>query len=563
MTNIIANDGNGRVRHILEPAHVVVGAVVLALIVVGGARLRGYDERRTRLESERQSAALAEEIIRRAPQYVFVKDLDGRYVLANESFAALVGKDVSEILGKRARDLIENPAVAFDIVAEDQRVLEEDEAVVMFSAGTAGGSVELIKRPFEVDGRRLILAYGSDVSKKEPELAAYDTGPRSVQQTQRLESLGLVAGEIAHDFNNLLMALQGHVELAIDELPEAGVARSHLSKALTVISQSTDLTSQLLAYSGRGGRPPEGLDLSQLIDEMASLFEVSVSKKARLHYDLERERALVVGDAAQLRQVVMNLVGNASQALEQRPGDIRVKTYVRPMTAADLDRDNLLRWGSPGEYTCLEVADSGRGMDAATAARMFEPFFTTKERGHGLGLAAVRGIVKGHAGFIGIDSRPGLGTTLTVGLPRTKSISTTQPAVSGASAAVRFAGNVLLADDERAVRLVARRMLERLGFSVVEAFDGRAAVTTYVDNPKAFDLVLLDMTMPELSGREAYEAIRAADAEQKVLFMSGYASRPETAASDDDYVEYLQKPFGRRDLAFALERLTLPHARSA
>ncbi len=364
-----------------------------------------------------------------------------------------------------------------------------------------------------------------------------------VQYAQKLESLGVLAGGIAHDFNNLLVGVLGFASLAREELAVDDAVQKHLAEIEIAATRAAELTHQMLAYSGRGHFVTERIAVGQLIEEMVQLLHASISKKARLEYDFPEELPEIAADPTQIRQVVMNLITNASDALEDGPGRILLRTSVFetavPIDADDIAVDPL----SPGTYMCLEVTDSGKGMDEEVRKRMFDPFFTTKFTGRGLGLAAVLGIVRSHRGTISVSSRPRRGTTIKIYLPAENAGGNVverklnpEPARSngdrrwnqddGASATVLFA------DDESYVRLLARRVLESAGLAVIEARDGEEAVRMFREHADLIDAVVLDLTMPGLSGEEVYREIRQLRADTRVLLSSGY--------SDDEVVGRLE-----------------------
>ena len=374
--------------------------------------------------------------------------------------------------------------------------------------------------------------------------------------SQKLESLGVLAGGIAHDFNNLLVGILGNVGLARSELPEGAPAQSYLKDAQVAATRAADLTAQMLAYAGKGRFVIQPLDLNQLIAEIAHLLTAVISKKARLHTEFAADLPATPADATQIRQVVMNLITNASDALGEQPGTISVRTGVVEADAAMLAGmygDERL---APGRYVLLSVSDTGCGFDAATQARLFDPFFTTKFTGRGLGLAAVLGILRGHGGAIAVEGAPQQGARFTVLLPAAASPVVLPPRSNEASVG-RGAGLVLVADDEPGVRTVARRVLERAGYTVCVAGDGREAVAVFTARADEIVAVLLDMTMPLLRGDEVYRELRKVRADVPVVLTSGY-SDPEQAASLAGTVGFLAKPWTPQELLATLREVLKP-----
>jgi signal transduction histidine kinase len=376
-----------------------------------------------------------------------------------------------------------------------------------------------------------------------------------LQHAQKLESLGRLAGGIAHDFNNLLMAILGNIELALDMLPPGSAAHQSLLAAGTASGRATELTRQMLAYAGRGKYSVDEVDLSRLVDGMADMLRVAVSKRAALRFDLAGDLPSVRGDVAQIRQVLMNLVVNASEALGDRDGAIGVSTKSGFFSRSDLTEqwqgDDL----PEGTYVRLDVSDTGCGMDGKTVQRVFDPFFTTKFTGRGLGLAVVLGIVRGHKAAVKIATELGRGSTFSVLFPATPAAQPDAAPDAGAAARRQDGGQVLLVDDEDAVRVPARAMLARLGYDVIEASDGREAVSSFAANRGAIRCVLLDLTMPQMNGEETFKALRAIDPSVRVVVASGYGEQDMASRFGDGLpAGFIQKPYTLQTLGEALSQ---------
>jgi two-component system, cell cycle sensor histidine kinase and response regulator CckA len=373
---------------------------------------------------------------------------------------------------------------------------------------------------------------------------------QQVMQAQKLESLGVLAGGIAHDFNNLLTSILGNADLALSELSPMNPARTYLDDIETVTRRAADLCRQMLAYSGKGRFVVQPLSINDLVRDIAYLLTVSISKKVVVKYNFFPELPSVLADATQVRQIVMNLITNASEAIGELSGVVTLSTGV-------LDCDEAYFRGAvgdaevhpEGQYVYLEVSDTGCGMDSDTLSRIFDPFFTTKFTGRGLGLAAVMGIVRGHKGALRVYSEKGSGTTFKVLLPSHRQPAQTLELGEGASREWRGQGTVLLVDDEESIRSMGRRLLERAGFEVLTASDGREAVELYIQHCEAVRLVVLDLTMPHLDGEACFRELRRADPRVKVIMTSGY--------NEQDVVDrfvgqglagFVQKPYKATDL---------------
>lgn len=374
-----------------------------------------------------------------------------------------------------------------------------------------------------------------------------------VHQAQKLESLGLLAGGIAHDFNNLLVGVLSNASLALLDLPEPSSMRSVVLEIEQTAQRAADLTRQLLAYSGKGRFVVEPIDVSSLATEMTQLLRTVVNKDASLQLRLADDLPRIQADATQLRQVLMNLITNASDALEGKPGDVTICTASTPSVPFTA---RTMHFGKPSPDTrmvYLEVHDTGIGMTRDVAEKMFDPFFSTKFTGRGLGLAATLGIVRGHRGHIAVTSSPNRGTHFVLGFPTVRSHDVPPASVPSAFEVTR-SGDVLIVDDDRVVRNVAKALLTRRGFGIEAAEDGRAALQLLDQKPERFRFVLLDLTMPGLSGLEVLQELRARERARQlpatpVFLMSGYSEQEVARGLEDlDVSGFLQKPFTVADL---------------
>jgi len=368
-----------------------------------------------------------------------------------------------------------------------------------------------------------------------------------LRHTQKLESLGVLAGGVAHDFNNLLTGILGNASLALDRIEESNPHRELIEEVMRASERAADLTRQLLAYAGKGRFVMRNVDLAALVKEMAGLVQTSIARNVQVRLQLE-EVPPVFADQGQMQQIVMNLVINAAEAIGPEGGTVLVRTgvqavdeqYIGTMSSAG----ELLR---PGNYVMLEVHDSGCGMDDDTVKKIFDPFFTTKFAGRGLGLSAVLGIVRSHQGALKVYTQPGRGTTFKLLFP-----------VSNHSAAERLperagdlagSGAVLVVDDEEVVRRAAHHALERYGYRVMLAADGREAVEIY-ERERGIALVLLDLTMPVMSGEETLRQLQTMDPGVRVLLTSGYNEVEAVQRfAGKGLAGFIQKPYTAASLA--------------
>ena len=377
-----------------------------------------------------------------------------------------------------------------------------------------------------------------------------------VRHLQKLESLGVLAGGIAHDFNNLLTGILGNVELALMDLPATSPARASLVGIEGAAVRAADLCRQMLAYSGRGRFVIEVLDLSEIVMEMTHMLEVSISKKVRLTYNPMNNVPPVEADATQLRQIILNLITNASEAIGGGSGEISLAVGVMECDRSYLSGAFINEVLPAGTYSYLEVTDTGSGMDEETIAKIFDPFFSTKFTGRGLGLSAVLGIIRGHRGAIKVDSEPGSGTSFRVLLPAVEGAAILKRRKPPVSPSWRGHGLILLVDDEDAVRTVAGDMLKRAGFEVVTAKDGREALAVFEDHLEEIVLVLLDLTMPAMDGEETFRELHRLKGEVPVVLCSGYDEQDVTRRVEGrGLAGFLQKPFTWEQLMTTLQEL--------
>jgi PAS domain S-box-containing protein len=440
------------------------------------------------------------------------------------------------------------------------RVLEGEparsfEAAVRSRDGSESLLIWNVTRLMAVGGASIgVIASGQDIT----EVKRLDGERRAleakVQHAQKLESLGVLAGGIAHDFNNLLVGILGNASLALMDLPDDSPLREIIADIETTALRAAELTKQMLAYSGKGRFVVHPVNLNALVREMAQLLQTVISKRAALRFDFAQDVPAVEADGTQLRQIVMNLITNASDAIGGEDGTITLRTGLRDASREFLESGYVHDELPEGSYAFIEVEDSGCGMDAETKARIFDPFFSTKFTGRGLGLAATLGIVRGHRGTIKVRSEPQHGTTFTILLPCPRAeTSSGHAGESSPRERFRGSGSVVVVDDDETVRSVARHMLERSGFTVLTARDGCEGVATIEACRDDVALVLLDLTMPTLGGEEAFRAMRQMRPDVRVVLMSGFSSHELASRyGSEGMAGFIQKPFRVEELQACL-----------
>lgn len=509
-------------------------------------------ERRKRAEAE--ALAKGEELDRyfnNSLDLLCIADTRGRFRRLNPAWETALGFPLERLVGQNFLELIHPDDVA--ATADAVATLERSGEITSFTNRFlhADGSYRSIEwHSVRPDGN-IIYGTARDVTEKikaEEEKLQLE---RQLLHAQKLESLGVLAGGIAHDFNNILMAVMGNAELALMRINKESPAVDNLQKIEQASTRAADLARQMLAYSGKGKFVVENIDLNRLLQEMLHMLEVSISKKALLKMDLHPSLPQMEADATQIRQVVMNLVINASEAIGDDNGFISLKTSSLRCDRSYL-KDAWLEVDVPeGEYICLEVSDNGCGMDSATRNRIFDPFFTTKFTGRGLGMAAALGIVRGHRGAIIVDSEPRRGSSFRVLFPTADSTADIGEAVIRQES-WKGSGTLLLVDDEDAVRGIASEMLQQLGFDLLTASDGRTAIELFAANPQV-GIVLLDLTMPHMDGERCLVELQKIRPDVKVVMSSGYTEYEVTRKlSGKQLAGFIQKPYRLNALVEAL-----------
>ena len=517
----------------------------------------------------------AEEALRRSEQRYrsFIQNLEGiafrADVLSPTEFVPLfLHGTVEAITGRTESQFIEGAVRWDDVIHPDDLPLllrrreamvavpdyrQEVEYRIIRKDGAVRWVHEHLQSLCDASGKvTCVQGILHDVTDRKTAEAERRNLERQFQHAQKLESLGVLAGGIAHDFNNLLTGILGNAELALMELPAASPARQSIEEVKHVAVRASDLTNQMLAYSGRGLFVVETLDLSRLVEDMARLLQVSVQKNVVLKLALADGLPPVDVDAAQIRQIVMNLVTNASDSIGERTGAVTVSTGLTHADPDDLRQTHLAEDMPEGYYVYLEVADTGCGMDEQTRSKLFDPFFTTKFTGRGLGLAAALGIVRGHRGAIRVDSSPGQGSTFRVLLPCSdKSLDTVaqtpEPAATDDSPPP--GGTILIVEDEETVRTTTRLILERRGYTVLTATNGREGAELFRQRADEVSAVLLDMTMPHMGGPQTFRQLRHVRPDVPVVLCSGYAEEDAVRRfGQEGLAGFLKKPFSLDDL---------------
>ncbi|MCK4340867.1 MAG: PAS domain S-box protein [Phycisphaerae bacterium] len=540
-------------------------ALVISILMVSGIVWIGplFHSFKRSEEALRKSEERFQQVAANAKEWIWEVDANGLYTYASPVSEMILGYKPDEIAGQKhfydffhPEDREELKQAALDVFKDrtpfhdfvNRNVARNGKVLWLSTSGTP-----ILDEQGNFAGYR-----GADVDVTERKRAEEERRnlEAQIQHAQKLESLGVLAGGIAHDFNNLLVGILGYADLAMADLSSTSPARASIQGIERAAKRAADLTRQLLAYSGRGRFVIEALDLNEVVNEITHLLEVSISKKVVLKYNFAENLPAIEADATQIRQVIMNLITNASEAIGEKSGVISISTGALDCDRAYLNKTNLDEDLSPGLYVYIEVADTGCGMDGETCRKIFDPFFTTKFTGRGLGLAAVMGIVRGHQGALKVYSEPGRGTTFKVLFP-----ALDEPAASRAKEALRAeawhgSGTVLLVDDEETVCAVGRQMLERVGFTVLTARDGPEALDLFRQQADEIVCVVLDLTMPHMDGEVAYRELRRIRGDVRVIMSSGYNEQEVTQRfAGKGLAGFIQKPYHTEELVAKLREV--------
>jgi PAS domain S-box-containing protein len=502
-------------------------------------------------------------ILENAPGIIVTADRDGTVTFVSRTVSGVspervVGTSVFEYVLPEHRQTLQD---AFE------RALEAGETVTYeLIGGQPGSAVPFESRvgPLRRDGRTVgVTIVSSDIRERKRAEEERRKLEATMLNTQRLESLGVLTGGIAHDFNNLLVAILGNADLALMDMAPHAPYRGWVEQIKLAARRASELTNQMLIYSGRGAHAAEPPDLNVLVAEIGDLLRVSISNKVVLNCERADEVLLVDADASQIHQVVMNLVINASEAIGDEQGTVTIR--IGEVDVGEEIASPIVVGEDLPEGRCvsLEVADTGCGIEAAARSQLFDPFYTTKSAGRGLGLAAVLGIVRAHRGAIEVRSQVNQGSTFRILLPAVESSVAEHSEDRGPQGQdLPGGGTILVVDDEEGVRDVAKGMLEREGFRVITAEDGREAVRIFRTVSAEIDAVLLDLSMPHMDGGEALREMRRLRADVKAILCSGYLEdRARGLCDGPGQASFLRKPYDSETLLGTLREVLASEVR--
>ena len=501
------------------------------------------------LERTRQLQA----IVDTTPDFIVRFDRDLHYLFANRALCEALGIPYEEIIGKTNKELEMDPAVVDNWDKNLRSVFETGQPRRMaFTIKTAGGThyyETLIAPEIVKDSKVQTLICNTRDLTREVHLQA------QLRQAQKMEAIGQLAGGVAHDFNNLLQVIGGNVEMALEDADSESPLLDNLREISRAADRATNLVRQLLIFSRRDEIERQELNLAEHLPGLIKLIRRVIGESIELSFHVEDNIGNIFADPGQVEQVVMNLSINSRDAMPTG-GSLNIELRNRAFGETTTDEKSPVR---PGEYVCLRVADTGGGIPEEIRERVFEPFFTTKEIGNGtgLGLATVYGIAERHSGFVNVQSQPGCGAAFEIYFPIHIAENDAPEATEQPSALRAGAGQcVLLAEDDDYVRRLARTILERGGYEVIEAKDGAEAIALFEETPGVFDIAVIDVVMPKKNGDQVYSAIRDIRSHLPVLFTTGYSNEAiEERHLPKGQVHLISKPYAPKKLLALVERM--------
>lgn len=486
------------------------------------------------------------------PDLISIIDLNHTITRVNKAMAERCGISVEDMVGRKCYDVVHGlnhtPGCCPSVAMLQNGVVNSTEV----EETRFNGFFDVTVSPLCDDEGRVttyvhVMRDITERKRAEEERLKLEA---QFQQTQKLESLGVLAGGIAHDFNNILTIILGHCYMVKEDFDSGMTDKAHVEKIEAAANRAADLCRQMLAYAGNSPQCNVQINLWLLLDEIVKMLKSAIKKNVSIHLDLKRDIPVISGDNAHIQQIVMNLIINAAEAIGDKNGTITVALKKVEIQAGKSDVDFSGTAILPGGYAVLEVSDTGCGMDDDVKNRIFEPFFTTKFAGRGLGMSAILGIIKSHNGALQLSSTPGAGTTFKVYFPLPAAditVETTPLALH--SSFFPAEGVVLLVDDEESLRNIGTVLLEAMGFSVVVAANGSDAIKLFKLHGKEIQLVMLDLIMPEMGGIEAYHQLRTIDDTVPIIICSGYgAESVADVITADAKAGFLHKPYKPAEL---------------
>jgi PAS domain S-box-containing protein len=466
-----------------------------------------------------KSEARLRTLVQTIPDLIWLKDPEGVYLACNAMFERFFGAKEADIVGKTDYDFVDRELADFfrdhDRKAVAAGKPSSNEEWITFADDGHRALLNTIKTPmFDAEGRLIgVLGIGRDITESHKL-------EEQLRHAQKMEAVGTLAGGIAHDFNNILNVIIGFGTMVLDRISDDPLSKEQMNDVLAAAERAANLTKRLLLFSRKEAAEFKPMDVNDLVINMEKMLSRIIGEDIRLATDLMGTKAMVMADAGQMEQVLMNLATNARDAMPEG-GSLTIKTELREI---DDEFIKAYEYGVPGAYAVISITDTGTGIDKEKQAMIFDPFFTSKEvgKGTGLGLSIAYGIIKEHHGYIKVYSETGKGTTFQIWLPVIEDTAVNKPQADALTSLKGGTETILVAEDDASMRKLTRTVLEAFGYSVITAEDGEEAIIKFMENREKIHLVILDMTMPKKSGKEAFEEIRKTSPRIKTLFMTGY-----------------------------------------
>jgi PAS domain S-box-containing protein len=484
-------------------------------------------------------------IIKNSPAGYFHINLEGRFVEVNDAWLRIHGYDSSEeVIGKHfgITQVESELATALKHVEDlhNGLAIPTGEFTHLRRDGSVGYhtfSAHPVVHSGKVVGLEWFIIDTSDRKKVEDEKLILQ---QQFQQAQKLESLGVLAGGIAHDFNNILAIIMGYCSLIMSNFE---TAKEHVPAIEIAAERAAGLCRQMLTYAGKGRYVLIPTNVTTLVGEMITMLRTTINQNIEIKSQLPAEIPLINGDSNQIRQIVMNLIINASEAIGDNHGEVFVSLTKTDIMSGQGDSDHNGKVIPPGEYVCLEVTDNGCGMDEDTLRRIFEPFYTTKFSGRGLGMAAVLGIITAHSGVLQVCSQIGQGTTFKIFLP-VQSVEPFQEKRAALTIPWQGSGTILLVEDEVQIRMIAKALLEMLGFTVIDASNGKDGLELYQQNASEITLVVTDLGMPVMNGYEMIHELIKLNPGLPIIVSSGFGDEDVAShVARENIAGLINKPY--------------------
>jgi PAS domain S-box-containing protein len=523
------------------------------------AEFRDITERKQMEEELISNRSQLSTLIETLPDAVFMKDSQNRWLIVNNVGLKLFCLTDLPWQGKHELELKElQPAMseAFQACYESDNKawlaghqLHNEEHIM-----TVDGQhrdYEVIKVPlFTTTGERKgLVVVARDITERKQAEEARQQLEMQFHHAQKLESLGVLAGGIAHDFNNILTMILGHCYLAKESCATVLEYKASFNQVEIAANRAADLCRQMLTYAGKSPLVQTRVNMWLLVDEVVKMLQSAIKKNVTINLDLTQRVPEIMGDTGQIQQIIMNLIINAAEAIGEKLGTINVALTKVVISAEEEKCDIFGVTIHEGVYACLEVSDTGGGMDADTQKRIFEPFFTTKFAGRGLGMSAIRGIIASHEGMLQLSSEPEFGTTFTAYFPVPDLMDIVEIEMDDDVLAGTVGGVVMLVDDEAMLRDMGKELLEALGFAAITAQNGREALDMFRERSNGIDLVLLDLIMPVMGGIDAYHELRSLAPTLPIIICSGYGVESVSEIiKNDPYAGFVHKPYKPAEL---------------